>query len=312
MITNKINVNSEISLPIIGFGAAPLGGLYGKVEDATIVVKMAMDQGVNYFDTSPYYGNSEIVLGKCLEGIPRNRYYISTKCGRINDNTFDYSAANIRKSLTTSLTRLGTTYIDIFLLHDIEFGNLEEIMNIGVETLLALKKEGGVTQIGFSTYNLDTVHEASKFPLFRYLDVILVYGHNNLFNNSLSTIKPILDRYDIGLIDASPLALGLLTSSGPPDWHPANREQRLLCKTLAEELEASDTFTLPYLALYYTLTNMVGSCLLVGLETTDQLIANLSVISDTVTATEKHKNMVNNKIREVRQQLASLKDLDIS
>ena len=310
MLINELNADSGLRLPIIGFGAAPLGGLYGKTEGAKDLVKLALEKGVNYFDTSPYYGNSEIVLGECLRRVPRGEYYISTKCGRNNDDTFDYSGDNIRRSVATSLDRLHTHYIDICLLHDIEFGNLEEVMSEGIDTLLGLREQGTVNHIGFSTYSLDTVLEASKYPTFKYLDAILVYGHNNLFASTLKSIKPILDDHNIGLIDASPLALGLLTVKGPPDWHPANAKQRELCKKLAKKLEDDGSYSLPYLALYYTLTNMIGCSLLIGVDSCGQLIDNLDVLCAATRGTDGDE--IDELIRVVKRNLEPLRGLNIS
>ena len=106
MFTKKLFPGSSLELPILGFGAAPLGGLYGDVEDGKLLVKLAIDKGINYFDTSPYYGNSEIVLGECLKEITREKYIISTKGGRLSENTFNYSPEHINHSINTSLSRL--------------------------------------------------------------------------------------------------------------------------------------------------------------------------------------------------------------
>lgn len=83
--------------------------------------------GIRAFDTSPYYGASEIILGRILQALrdqyPRESYSLITKCGRygVNPEEFDYTPSTIRKSVLRSLKRLDTTYLDVVYLHDVEF-----------------------------------------------------------------------------------------------------------------------------------------------------------------------------------------------
>lgn len=152
-------------------------------------------------------------------------------------------------------------------------------MTISVPYLIQLKSHGKIKYIGFSTYRLETVRMASKYKTFKELDVLLIYGHNTLINNSLTTIIPILTRHNIGLIDASPLALGLLRDSPPPDWHPTNSKQRQLVAKVAKmtKIGSNGKISLADLAVYHTLTNMLGTSLLIGMETVEQLNANIEV-----------------------------------
>lgn len=85
-------------------------------------VENAINSGINYFDTSPYYGalKSETVLGKSLKGISREKFYVSTKCGRYGvengtavDSKFDFSAKTVTESVKSSLTRMSLDYFDI-------------------------------------------------------------------------------------------------------------------------------------------------------------------------------------------------------
>ncbi|KAG0034809.1 hypothetical protein BGZ83_004123, partial [Gryganskiella cystojenkinii] len=91
----------------------------------------AIDLGINTFDTSPYYGNSENVLGQALLDIrethPRSTYYLSTKVGRYGPKRadFDYSAETVRESVERSMKRMHTDYLDIVFAHDVEFVSVE-------------------------------------------------------------------------------------------------------------------------------------------------------------------------------------------
>ncbi|KDN50910.1 hypothetical protein RSAG8_00539, partial [Rhizoctonia solani AG-8 WAC10335] len=119
--------------PSIIFGAATLGaGIYNTEEDLNSpeplrTVRLALRYGIRAFDTSAYYGTSEIVLGAILRALadefPRESYKIATKCGRYGGlaEDFDYARGTIRKSVQRSLERLGTSYLDVVFLHDTEF-----------------------------------------------------------------------------------------------------------------------------------------------------------------------------------------------
>ena len=115
----------------VSFGASALGSVFRPVDESEAIraVHVALDLGINYFDVAPAYGGtrSETVLGKALKGVPRDRYFISTKVGKYTnpdaygDDTLDYSRARIRASLDESSARLGVDYFDIIHIHDIEY-----------------------------------------------------------------------------------------------------------------------------------------------------------------------------------------------
>ena len=103
--------------------------------------------GINVFDTSPYYGASEFVLGDALEAVrdefPRSSYYIQTKVGRygLTAKDFDYSAERVTNSVKESMRRLHTDYLDLVLCHDVEFVKFEDVVGPGgaLEGLFKLK-----------------------------------------------------------------------------------------------------------------------------------------------------------------------------
>ena len=124
---------TDLEVSIISFGAAPLGSEYRKIDESEGIsaVHTALDLGVNFIDTSPYYGRtkSEIVLGKALRTVNRNQYYLATKVGRYDLQNFDFTADRVIESVDQSLTRLNTDYIDLIQCHDIEFVDLNIIVN---------------------------------------------------------------------------------------------------------------------------------------------------------------------------------------
>lgn len=130
----------------------------------------SLRKGINYIDTAPYYGQgrSEDIIGKALENIPRQAYYIATKVGRYESGAdgFDFSAARTQQSLEISLNRLQLDYIDVIQIHDIEFAaNVDIILNETLPILEKAKKEGKVRFIGVSGYPLEPLKEAiTKAP----------------------------------------------------------------------------------------------------------------------------------------------------
>merc|ERR1712232_1427702 len=94
--------NTGMQVSVMGFGASPLGGIFRegfKEEDGIAAVHEAFKLGVNFFDTSPHYGDrkSERVLGKGLKGLPRDQVYVTTKTGRYGEE-FDFSAERVKSS----------------------------------------------------------------------------------------------------------------------------------------------------------------------------------------------------------------------
>src|SRR5262245_60791273 len=143
-----------ISVSVLGLGCAALGGVYGEIEqaDATLVFRTALDEGVNYLDTAPLYAvtKSESVVGRALKGVSRDRYFISSKVGRYDRADFDFSYTRVSEGLDASLGRLGCGYLDLAILHDIEFVPLEQVLNEGLRALADARAAGKVRFIGAS------------------------------------------------------------------------------------------------------------------------------------------------------------------
>ena len=228
----------------LSFGASSLGGVFHAVDEAEAIaaVHAALDCGINYFDVAPAYGGtrSETVLGKALDGIPRDRYLLSTKVGKYTDpnsygnDTLDYSRARIRASLDESAERLGVDYFDIIHIHDIEYQNrkhTEWALTEGYEAVQELKREGRIGYVSFGIYPMDLWKR-----IFASLDIdaALVHNHYCLNDTQLLDLLPSAREKRIGIVNGSPFASGLLTDRGPADWHPANREDRALFLNAAE------------------------------------------------------------------------------
>ena len=227
----------------LSFGASALGGVYGPVDEAEGIraVHTALDLGINYFDVSPAYGatRAEIVLGRALRGIRRDRYYLSTKVGKYTQaggygvDTLDYSRARIRASLDESAARLGTDYFDIIHIHDIEYQGrhcTEWALREGLDALHELKREGRIGSVSFGIYPMDLWHR-----IFNDYDVDagLVHNHYCLNCTRLLELLPMAKKKNIGIINGSPFGSGLLTERGPADWHPATPDERQIFREAA-------------------------------------------------------------------------------
>ena len=112
---------TDLSLPVVSFGASSLGQEFRQVDvqEALRAVHVALDCGLTFIDTSPFYGRgmSEVLLGVALRGVPRERYLLGSKLGRYTATRFDFSARRVAESIETSLQRMGVEHLDIWPRH---------------------------------------------------------------------------------------------------------------------------------------------------------------------------------------------------
>lgn len=278
--------NTGLKLSSVGFGASPLGNVFGPVSehDANASVLQAFRLGINFFDTSPFYGGtlSEKVLGKALKalGVPRDEYIVSTKCGRYAEG-FDFSAERVTKSIDESLARLQLDYVDILQCHDIEFGSLDQIVEETIPALQKLKEAGKIRFIGITGLPLDIfTYVVDRVPP-GTVDVILSYCHYSINDSTLEDLIPYLKSKGIGVISASPLAMGLLTESGPPEWHPASAEIKSVCRAAAAYCKEKGK-NISKLAMQYSLSNKDISSVLVGMNSIRQVEENVAAAVELV------------------------------
>src|SRR3954467_4492351 len=180
-----------LDLSVISFGASSLGQEFRKVDlaEAVRAVQVALDAGMNFIDTSPFYGRgmSEVLLGFALREIPRDRYLLGTKLGRYDLGHFDFSAKRVIESVDVSLHRMGVDYLDICLCHDIEFVDMTQIVEETIPKLRQLQEQGKVRFVGISGYPM----KAFRYVLDRTdLDVVLSYNHYTLQNTMFGDLVP--------------------------------------------------------------------------------------------------------------------------
>jgi aryl-alcohol dehydrogenase-like predicted oxidoreductase len=242
-------------LPVLGFGASSLGQEFRTVDlrEALDSVHAALDVGMNFIDTSPFYGRgmSEVLLGVALCDVPRERYILGTKLGRYDRAHFDFSARRVVESVDVSLHRMGVEYLDICLCHDIEFVEMSQVLEETIPALRRLQAAGKVRFIGVSGYPMKIFH----YVLDRAdLDVVLSYNHYTLQNTMFGDLVPYLKEKGVGVMNAAPFSARLLTNAPLPAWHKATPEVRAVCRRAAEH-SATRGVDIAQLALQFSIAN---------------------------------------------------------
>jgi aryl-alcohol dehydrogenase-like predicted oxidoreductase len=243
-------------VPKLSFGASSLGQEFRSVtlEEATRSVHVALEYGMNLIDTSPFYGRgmSEVLLGHTLKGIPRDSYMLSTKLGRYDLHHFDFSFKRVLESVDVSLHRLGTDHVDILLAHDIEFGDLGQIVNETIPAMRRVQQQGKARFIGISGYPMKifrhVLHKAD-------LDVILSYNQYTLQNSRLvDDVLPFLKSKEVGVMNAGPFSARLLTNAPLPAWLKEPEEVKDAARKAAAFCESRGV-DIAKLALQFSISN---------------------------------------------------------
>ncbi len=258
-----------LQVSVVGFGGSPIGSMFrpGSQAEADGAVRAALDAGINYFDTAPYYGATaaETALGRALCGVPRERYVLATKVGRYGAEArhFDFSAARVVRSVDESLARLGCGHLDLIQVHDMEFGSLAQMWGETLPALDRLRNSGKVRFVGITGLPLATlraVHERAQ-PL---IDTVLSYAHSTLNDGTFLPYAAELRQAGVGVINAAPLAMGLLSRRPVPDWHPAPAVLRAAAAA-AVDFCTQRGANLADLAMQYAFSRPDLDCTLVGL-----------------------------------------------
>lgn len=254
----RILGKSEIALPVLSFGASSLGAEFRKVDvnEALQSVHTALELGMNFIDTSPFYGRgmSEVLLGIALKQHKRQDYLLGTKLGRYSLEHFDFSAKRVEESVHVSLHRLGTDYLDVLLLHDVEFVKLPQIWEETIPAVIELKKRGLVRAIGFSCYPMKTFNTVLDH-VEDDIDCVLSYNQYTLQNTRFADeLVPRLKPKGIGAINAGPFSARLLTNAELPVWLKEPEDVKAAARAAAK-LCADQGIDIAELALQYSCAN---------------------------------------------------------
>jgi D-threo-aldose 1-dehydrogenase len=237
-------IGHGVEVSPLGFGGAPIGNLYARVteDEAQTALATALDGGIRYFDTAPFYGHglSEERMGRALAGRPRDAFVISTKVGRLVESApgtrsagdqfavegtravFDYSRSGVQRSFEASLQRLGIERIDILFLHDIgrlTHGDrhpelLRQALDEALPQMARLRDSGAVRAIGIGVNEQDVVLEVlAHFPL----DCVMLAGRYTLLEqNQSAELMAYAQTHGISILVAGAYNSGLLAPPGGP------------------------------------------------------------------------------------------------
>ena len=219
-----------MKLSAIGFGASSLGGVFHDFEEAKGIeaVFAAIDAGINFIDVSPYYGyyKAETVLGKALKDIPRDKFFLSTKVGRYGEDGHN-------------------TW---------EFSNLNQVANETLPALVKLREEGVVKHVGITDLQLENLKWMVEHVPAGTVESVLNFCHYCLNDDKLVDFLDFFEARGIGVINASPFSMGLLTQRGVPAWHPAPKALVQACRLAAAHCAAQD-YPIEKLAMQFSLQN---------------------------------------------------------
>ena len=273
-----------LNVSVLGQGGAAFGQQFGPVTAAEVAecVHAAVDAGVNLVDTAAYYGKglAEELLGQALRGGWREKVFVCTKACRLGEAEFDFTPEGTRRSLEASLKRLGTDHVDILLAHDIEFAaDYEYVFTETAAVLHQLKKEGKARFVGMSGYPLPLLQQAIERC---DLDVVISYAHGNLWNTRLFTdLMPVAEAHGVGVLNASPLAMGLLTNQGPQPWFPGPPEIREACRRAAELCRGRGA-DISFLGMQFCYAQTRVPCTLTGTAKRSELEVNLRAMREPI------------------------------
>ena len=250
----------------ISFGASSLGSVFRETneKESFEAVEAAIDGGINFIDVSPYYGHykAETVLGKALRNIPREKYYLSTKVGRYGKdgvNTWDYSAKRVTDSVYESMERLGIDHIDLINVHDIEFqaalpGGLQKVVDETLPALVELREKGVVGHVGITDLQLQNLKWVIEHCEKGVVESILNFCHYTLNDSALEDYLGFFEQQGVGVVNASPLSMGLLSQRGVPAWHPAPKPLVKACQKAADYCREKG-YPIEKLAVQYSVSN---------------------------------------------------------
>ena len=270
----------------LSFGASSLGSVFRetKESEAVAAVHTAVEGGMNFIDVSPYYGHykAETVLGKALREIQRDKYYLSTKVGRYGQdgvNTWDYSARRATESVYESMERLGVDHIDLINVHDIEFADLHQVVDETLPALVALRDKGVVGHVGITDLQLENLQWVIDHVAPGTVESILNFCHFTLNDDKLLDYLDYFEQRSIGVINASPLSMGLLSRRGVPAWHPAPKSLVDACRRAVEYCDAKG-YPIEKLAMQYSVSEPRIATTLFSSANSENVAKNSAFVSE--------------------------------
>src|SRR4051812_3353419 len=273
--------STGLNVSVLSYGASPLGNAFRTIdEDEGIrTVRTALDLGVNFLDTSPHYGEtkSETVLGRALKGVSRQTYLLATKVGQYGEGKFDFSAERVTRSFEESCARLGTDYIDVLHCHDIEFADLNQIVNETLPALLKLRDAGRIGHVGITGLPLKIFPAVIDRVGPDVVEAVLSFCPYCLNDTALESLLPYFQEKGVGIINASATGMGLLTERGAPSWHPAPPAIMAGCRRAVEYCQSVGA-DITKLALQFAVHHPGIATTLVGTASPENIRKNVAFV----------------------------------
>ena len=282
----------------LGFGSAPIGNLYHAVPDdvAQRTVEAAYESGIRYFDTAPHYGLglAETRLGQGLAGLPRDSFQVSTKVGRLLDpmtpsardpefdvpatavRRWDFSADGVRRSLESSLDRLGLDRVDIVLLHDPD-DHWQQAIDEAYPVLDEWRAQGVVGAIGAGMNQWQMLH---RFVTETDVDVVMLAGRYTLLDRSAETrLLPVCAAAGVRVLAAGVFNGGMLATDEPGplyDYQPASAQRREQARRIAEACHEFGV-SLPQAAIAFPAQHEAVDSVVLGMASPEEVAANVAL-----------------------------------
>ena len=299
-ITDRVCVGRGASVTRLGFGTAPIAGLFEAIgpEEAARTLHAAWEAGVRYFDTAPHYGAglAEQRLGHFLAGKPRDEATVSTKVGRLlvpgapqpGEAEFygtpdlvrvrDYTAEGVYRCLAESIERSTMDQFDILLIHDPD-AYWDQAVGEAYPALARLRDEGAVKAIGVG---MNTSDMLARFVAETDLDCVMLAGRYTLLDRTGGdTLLPLCQARGVAVLAAGVFKSGILIDPAPGarfDYEPA--PQRLLdrARSLAAVCSAYDV-PLAAAAMRFPLRHPAVASVVVGARTAEEIIEDARLAS---------------------------------
>ncbi|MCF8566834.1 aldo/keto reductase [Alicyclobacillus tolerans] len=290
--------NTRLQVSRLGLGTAALGFMYEPIstQQAVDTIQTAFDAGIDFFDTSPLYGQGygEMRLGKVIAKLPRERFTLASKVGydipeqlpeqpqEIRDR--DYSYDGVMRGFENSLKRLQVGHIDILHIHDPD-DHYPEAMAGAYRALSELRSQGVISAVGAG---MNQSAMLTRFALEGEFDCFLLAGRYTLLDQTaMADLLPVAEEKNISLFIGGPLNSGILANpyaenamfnyeSAPQEWVVKARRIYDVCQRFEVPIKAA--------ALQFPLAHPAVASVLTGARSQSELEENLRMMEVAIPA----------------------------
>ncbi|HEU5013312.1 MAG TPA: aldo/keto reductase [Roseiflexaceae bacterium] len=276
---------TKLQVSSLGLGTVPIGKMYVPVSDeqAVATVRTALDQGITLFDTAPLYGAglSERRLGMALAEVPRDRYVLATKVGRVVELDgsvhFDWTRDGILRSFDESMQRLKLERIDIVHIHDPD-EHYREALDVVFPILADLRSQGVIKAIGAG---MNQWQMEADFARNADFDCFLLAGRYTLLEQGALPLFDVCQQKRIGIFLGGVYNSGILATGAQPGakYNYADAPPEILERARRiQAVCARHDVPLNVAALQFSLAHPAVTALVVGAGSPDEVKANRAAL----------------------------------